>query len=105
MLPEYLGTVPQIVTASSAITGLGIYLRFVIQNRRLYGDRLAELEKENRQLRADFDLYRKQCLEESDAQRELINGLRAQLGQMQMRELEAMQGRIPAATKARFKEG
>lgn len=104
IMPAVLGTIPGWITAGSAVSGLGIYLRFVIQSRRLHGDRLDALEKENRQLRFDFDKYRKDCIEESDRQRALIAGLRKQLIHIERRGLAAMPLDKTPATKARFGE-
>lgn len=104
MIPDFVGTIPGWITASSAITGLGIYLRFLIQSRRLHGNRLDALETENRHLRTDFDKYRKDCVAESDRQRELIEGLRRQVLHLEERGLAAMMlGDIAPATEGRFK--
>ena len=82
-VPIFLGSIPGWITAGSAVTGLAAYLRFRVQMRKLHGDRLDALETENRQLRSDFDKYRRDCIAESDRQREMIDTLRRSIMELE----------------------
>jgi hypothetical protein len=111
-LPTWLGTVPGWITALMSSGAFGLWLRYLIQRRGQDGSRLSDLEDENRQLRKDFDEYRdksirdadrshRECRDELESQLELIHGLRNQLAQMQMHELERAKEPAPA-TRERF---
>lgn len=98
------GTIPGWITASGVVSMLGLWLRYLTTRRAQDGIRLTDLERENRQLRTDFDQYRRECVAESDHLRELINGLRGQMQQFQMHELEKVGAAMAPATKKAFSE-
>lgn len=102
---ELWGTIPGWITASGVVSMLGLWLRYLTTRRAQDGIRLTDLERENRQLRSDFDQYRRECIAESDRNRELINGLRSQMQQLQMHELEKAGAVMAPATRKRFAGG
>ncbi len=74
-LPSWAGTLPGWITASSLLTMLGMWLRYLTQRRTQDGERLGDLETENRLLRSDFDKYRRECVNETDELRARIRAL------------------------------
>lgn len=101
-MPAWMGTFPGWITAAATGGGFVAWLKYLIDRKRLERDRLADLEIENRQLRKDFDEYREKCLKDSDQLHELIKGLRSQMHQLEVREIERMKD-LPPATEAKFK--
>lgn len=77
--PAWAGTVPGWITASGTVTMLGLWFKYLTSRRAQDGDRLTDLETENRQLRRDFDAYRKSCIEETDLLRREIGSLRDEI--------------------------
>lgn len=71
-IPIWLGSIPGWITSGSALTMLGLWFRYITQRRAQDGDRLTDLEAENRKLRTDFDAYRKSCIDETDELRREI---------------------------------
>lgn len=104
-LPAWAGTLPGWLTALASTGGFVAWLKYLVDKKRIEGDRLAGLEKENRQLRKDFDDYREKCVKETDALHELVKGLRSQMHHLELRELEWMRGNAPPATAAQFLGG
>lgn len=97
-----LGTIPGWITALASGGGFVAWLKYLNDRRKIQGDRLTDLEDENRQLRSDFDAYRKQCIEENDAMRQRIDGLTRQLLHLEKRAIEELGAFVPPATRRRF---
>jgi hypothetical protein len=100
--PSILGTLPGWITALASSGIFAAWLRYLIQHRKQDGERLSDLERENRQLRIDFDEYRARamkdadeyrakCEKETEKQRELIAGLRSQLTQFQQSQVAILE--------------
>ncbi len=77
--PIFLGSLPGWLTAGSVTTMLGLWLRYLKQRRDQDGVRLTDLEGENRQLRVDFDGYRKECVAETDHLRDQVRTLESKV--------------------------
>lgn len=102
-LPSWMGTLPGWLTALASTGGVVAWLKYLVDKKRIEGSRLLDLERENRQLRQDFDAYREKCLKDTDGLHELVKGLRSQMHHLELRELERMRGQVPAATPATFR--
>lgn len=101
-LPQWAGTIPGWVTAIVSSGGFIAWLKYLLDKKKLEGTRLVDLEKENRALRKDFDDYRRECIDRDEQQRKLIDGLRRQLLQIEVRQFEEIAEKAPPATRARF---
>lgn len=74
-LPQWAGTIPGWITSAGVVTMLGMWLRYLTQRRTQDGERLTDLEKENRHLRKDIDDVRERCAKETDELRARIRAL------------------------------
>lgn len=112
-MPQWTGTLPGWITAIATGGGLVAWLKYLIDRKRLETDRLSALERENRQLRTDFDAYRAKSIDDFDAYRDecirkdeekqqLIDGLRRQMLHLERRYLEGYAGTLPPATNEKF---
>ena len=101
-IPEVLGTIPGWITSATVVSGMGIYLKNMVDGRKLsiedrealrsgYAAQVTALTQDNIGLRAEMvrirreaDADREDCYKVTDALRTIVTQLREELAGMRM---------------------
>ena len=101
-IPEIVGTIPGWITSATVVSGMGLYLKSVVDGRKMsiedrealrsgYTAQVAALTQDNIGLRAEMaktrreaDVDREDCYKVTDALRTIVTQLREELAGMRM---------------------